>query len=104
MHTLEEVRTQTHTLLKETEEQVAQLRQQRTILECLTRELLKLDARLKQHGIDSDKLPQLLASRGFLPSPFPLLQAERQRDHGQRVETKPDQERVSLAPPLAALL
>lgn len=103
MHTLEEVRMQTQTLLKETEEQVARLRHQRTILECLMRELLKLHARLKQHGIGSEKLPHLLAARGLLPNPLPLLQTERQGDHSQRGKTKPDHESFSLAPALATV-
>src|SRR5689334_19667037 len=99
MHTLEEVRTETYALLKETEEQVAQLRNQRTILECLMRELLKLHAQLKLHGIGSDKLPRLLASHGLLPHPFPLLQAKKQEIIVKGLRS--DQETGALAPLLA---
>ncbi len=88
MPTLEEVRMETRALLRETEEQIAQVRQQRTILMCLSRDLLKLHARLKQHGIGSEKFPHLLAARGLLPNPLSRLPTKRQADHGQRIEAK----------------
>ena len=68
MHTFAELREETNSLLQETEQQVAQLRQQRMLLECLKGELLKQHARLKQLGIGSEKLLRALAARGCLPS------------------------------------
>ena len=68
MHTFAELREETNALLQETEQQVAQLRQQRMLLECLKEELLKQHARLKQLGIGSEKLLRALAAHGCLPS------------------------------------